>query len=132
MCKAVDLTKELYKIYDEAKSSYEQTWKDIQKYDLIQEDILHLIEFNKFNACEGYMLSKRLQELRVLRRNAKNERQALQSLITKIEPTLQNTKKAIDKIEKSFNNKTYNPRIIKVFSKESICNLKIEEIKEAQ
>ena len=132
MCKAVDLTKELYKIYDEAKSSYEQTWKDIQKYDLIQEDILHLIEFNKFNACEGYMLSKRLQELRVLRRNAKNERQALQSLITKIEPTLQNTKKAIDKIEKSFNNKKYNPRIIKVFSKESICNLKIEEIKEAQ
>lgn len=132
MCKAVDLTKELYKIYDEAKSSYEQTWKDIQKYDLIQEDILHLIEFNKFNACEGYMLSKRLQELRVLRRNAKNERQALQSLITKIEPTLQNTKKAIDKIEKSFNNKKYNPRIIKVFSKESICNLKIEGIKEAQ
>ena len=132
MCKAVDLTKELYKIYDEAKSSCEQTWKDIQKYDLMQEDILHLIEFNKFNACEGYMLSKRLKELRILRRNAKNERQALQSLITKIEPTLQNTKKAIDKIEKSFNNKKYNPRIIKVFSKESICNLKIEEIKEAQ
>lgn len=132
MCKAVDLTKELYKIYDEAKSSYEQTWKDIQKYDLMQEDILHLIEFNKFNACEGYMLSKRLQELRVLRRNAKNERQALQSLISKIEPTLKSTKKAIDKIEKSFNKKTYNPRIIKVFSKESICNLKMEEIKEAQ
>jgi len=70
--------------------------------------------------------------LRVLRRNAKNERQALQSLISKIEPTLKSTKKAIDKIEKSFNNKTYNPRIIKVFSKESICNLKMEEIKEAQ
>ena len=132
MCKAVDLTKELYKIYDEAKSSCEQTWKDIQKYDLMQEDILHLIEFNKFNACEGYMLSKRLKELRILRRNAKNERQALQSLISKIEPTLKSTKKAIDKIEKSFNNKKYNPRIIKVFSKESICNLKIEEIKEAQ
>lgn len=132
MCKAVDLTKELYKIYDEAKSSYKKAWKDIQKYDLIQEDILHLIEFNKFNAYEGYMLSKKLKELRVLRRNAKNEKQALQSLIAKIEPTLQNTKKTIDKIEKSFNNKTYNPRIIKIFSKESICNLKMEEIKEAQ
>ena len=132
MCKAVDLTKELYKIYDEAKSSYEQTWKDIQKYDLIQEDILHLIEFNKFNEREGYLLSKRLKELRVLRRKAKNEGQALQSLITNIEPTIKSTKKAIDKIAKSFNKKTYNPRIIKVFSKESICNLKMEEIKEAQ
>ena len=131
MCKAVDLTKELYKIYDEAKSSYEQTWKDIQKYDLIQEDILHLIEFNKFNEFEGYMLSKRLKELRVLRRKAKNEGQA-PVFNYKDRANSTNTKKAIDKIEKSFNNKKYNPRIIKVFSKESICNLKIEEIKEAQ
>ena len=52
------------------------TLKDAQKYDLIQEDILHLIEFNKFNEREGYLLSKRLKELR-FKKKSKMKGQAL-------------------------------------------------------
>ena len=38
-----------------------------------EQDILHYIEFNKFNAAEGYKLSKRLQDIRKKRRIIKNK-----------------------------------------------------------
>ena len=38
-----------------------------------EQDILHYIEFNKFNAAEGYKLSKRLQNIRKERRIIKNK-----------------------------------------------------------
>lgn len=38
-----------------------------------EQDILHYIEFNKFNAAEGYKLSKKLQDIRKERRIIKNK-----------------------------------------------------------
>lgn len=38
-----------------------------------EQDVLHYIEFNKFNAAEGYKLSKKLQDIRKERRIIKNK-----------------------------------------------------------
>jgi len=45
-----------------------------------QEDLLHVLENEKFNASDGYKLAKMIQELRAERRNKKNELQTLEIL----------------------------------------------------
>lgn len=45
----------------------------LREVDGKEQDILHYIEFNKFNAAEGYKLSKKLQDIRKERRIIKNK-----------------------------------------------------------
>lgn len=45
---------------------------ELQAVDLMQEDLLHMIEFHNFNASEGYNFAKMLQEVRQERRKIKN------------------------------------------------------------
>lgn len=73
-------------------------------------DILHFLEFNTFSACEGYKLCKALKELRLKRREVKNELEII-SIINNhncIHIANGNTNKAISGIE----NKQYAPRVL--------------------
>lgn len=73
-------------------------------------DILHYIEFYSFNACEGYKLTKELKELRLKRRDIKNQLQAINIISSHTCNMLTDgkTNKALCDIE----NKQYTPRIL--------------------
>lgn len=46
--------------------------KEMQEVDLMEQDLLHMVEFHNFNASEGYNFAKMLQEIRQERRKIKN------------------------------------------------------------
>lgn len=75
-------------------------------YDRQQSDILHKIEFEKFNACQGYNLSKSIKILREKRRQVKN---ALM-FIDRTENS-KDISVIISEINK-LQNKKYSPRIL--------------------
>jgi hypothetical protein len=53
-------------------------------YDLAEQDILHYIEFEKYDAPTGSKLLKKLKEIRLARREIKDEYEELQSILHKI------------------------------------------------
>ena len=81
------------------------------KVDQEISDILHYIEFFSFNACEGYKLAKGLKELRLKRRDIKNQLEAINIISHHTCNMLTDgkTNKALCNIE----NKQYTPRILK-------------------
>lgn len=46
---------------------------NLSDLDLEEQDLLHYIETEKFNAVEGYKLSRKIKEIRLERRKVKNE-----------------------------------------------------------
>lgn len=52
--------------------------------DLAEQDILHYIEFEKYDAATGAKLLKRLKEVRRERRSIKNEYEELQSILRRM------------------------------------------------
>lgn len=85
-------------------------------------DILHFLEFNTFSACEGYKLCKALKELRLKRREVKNELEIINILNCHTCNNIANgnTNKAISGIS----NRHYTPRVLtKLFEQRSISNL---------
>ena len=85
-------------------------------------DILHFLEFNTFSACEGYKLCKALKELRLKRREVKNELELINIInmhnCTHIANG--NTNKAISGIE----NKKYAPRVLtELFEQRNISSI---------
>lgn len=73
-------------------------------------DILHFIEFEKFSACEGFKLCRALKELRLKRREVKNELELINIINCHTCNNMANgsTNKAIASIE----SKQYTPRIL--------------------
>lgn len=55
------------------------------KCDLVEQDILHYIEFEKYDAPTGARLLKRLKEARIERRVIKNEYEELQSILKRFQ-----------------------------------------------
>jgi hypothetical protein len=85
-------------------------------------DVLHFLEFNSFSACEGYKLCKALKELRLKRREVKNELEIINILNTHNCNHIANgnTNKAISGIE----NKQYSPRVLnELFEQRRIDNI---------
>lgn len=80
------------------------------KIDQEISDILHYIEFYSFSACDGYKLAKELKELRLKRRDIKNQLQAINIIKTHTCNMLTDgrTNKALCSID----NKQYTPRIL--------------------
>jgi 5'-deoxynucleotidase YfbR-like HD superfamily hydrolase len=83
------------------------------------QDLLHVLEFTKFNASEGYKLSKQLQAARQERRKLKNENEllgGLSKIMLKIKPQTDNLNAVIGDIRKRKQmqtNRTYHCRVRK-------------------
>ncbi len=80
----------------------------------MQLDLLHKIENEHFNAVEGYYLAKELHDLRVERRNIKNELHNigdLRSCIHSLRKGLTTFANTLSKLEEKQNNPIYKPRI---------------------
>lgn len=105
-----------------------QTYSNLSTLDKEQSDVLHMIEFGNFNACEGYKLAKRLQEIRWARRNAKDTIEKIkksQSTIDKyksLKQSLQKSSMAVCEVSESHENRKYKTRVID--SKDDIANLR--------
>jgi len=74
----------------------------ISKKEAETQDILHFVEFYDLNACEGYMIYKRLQQIRLERRFAKDE-------LIKVNTFLQSDFQKIDLTPKK-EKRSYTPR----------------------
>lgn len=80
------------------------------RLDQEQEDLLHAIEFRRENAPGGYILYKQLHDLRVERRQCKNDLQYISILEEAMKGVnVIGMKQKID----SFDNKKYKPRVRK-------------------
>jgi len=116
MYKAKDFSKQLVQIYEEIKQEYNNIVKETSKTDLMIQDMLHNIEFNTFNASQGYKLAKQIKDIRVERRKYKEELEAMLSLYNFIRPISKNLYEinvAITKLESHQKTRIYTPRILK-------------------
>lgn len=86
-------------------------WLEQQLSESDQEilDLLHYIEFYDFNACEGYKLAKKLKNIRLKRRNAKNQLEAIK-IINNTCNMLANG--STDLALRRLDNQHYKPRIL--------------------
>lgn len=80
MCKASEYLNQLDSIVRNIDREYSRVSKKQQEYDLMLSDHYHKIETANFNACEGYYLTKELQEILRKRRVIKDELARLNSL----------------------------------------------------
>lgn len=71
MNKTKEYINELQTIIANVDEQFKLLSEALSNYDKKQQDYLHKIERNNFNACEGYKLAKELHNLRVERRNIK-------------------------------------------------------------
>lgn len=76
---------ELNEYVSSLRKRYNEIIGTQSKYDLAEQDILHFIEFEKCDAVTGSKLLKKLKEVRILRREIKNECEELQSILDKID-----------------------------------------------
>ena len=84
---------------------------ELNKYDLMCTDIEHKIENSSFSASQGYLLAKKLQEVRKERRKVKNEQEKCRLLLNKNFAQLRShdLQMELDSVEKRTN---YTPRIL--------------------
>jgi len=116
VCKAKEYIGQISTIYDNMQKEYKNLSTENSKTDLMMQDILHKIEFENFNACEGYKLAKQIKDVRAERRQYKNELEAMQSLMDSIKPvikTVRNAENKVIEIERKQKVRTYKPKVLK-------------------
>jgi hypothetical protein len=119
MCKAKEYTNQLTDILNNIGKDYNYYIQENRKTDLMIQDVLHKIEFDNFNAAEGYCLAKQIKDIRNDRRIYKNELETLQSLKMQLSPvmnTVKEVKNNIIKLEKKQKERIYKPRVLKEVS----------------
>ncbi len=120
MCKAKHYTEQLLSIYNSINSDIEQNYTRLTKLEGIEQDLLHILEAGKFNARQGYMLAKKIKEVRIERRKVKIEWQVLNNLkksfcdkncdLLKLVDS--KIKQQDDLLVKLSENKVYKPRVL--------------------
>lgn len=80
MCKASTHLSEMEKLISRINCDFDKLNKALSKYDKLISEHYHKIESANFNACEGFYLSKNLQELLRKRRIVKDEYLRLSSV----------------------------------------------------
>lgn len=80
MCLADNYSKQLISLYEEIIEQHNNVVKELKDIELIHNDIEHIIENENFNASQGFMYAKKLQEIRKKRRLLKAELVTLEQL----------------------------------------------------
>lgn len=120
MCIAANYSEQLLEIYNNINTEVYRLCAEVNKADLYDMDMLHIIEKGGFNACEGYKLAKMIHENRVSRRKAKNELEPLKRLknnfIDKNMELLNKTHQEVIRRDNILTDlterKVYNPRVL--------------------
>lgn len=95
------------------QSEYDEVKKENSKLDLEISDVLHYIEFNNFNAVQGYKLAKMLKNITERRREVKKAQAQLDIILNN---TISSVSKKGDKIanieKEEYCNERYTPRVL--------------------
>lgn len=116
MCKAKGYAKRFSNLYQDLKGEYSSLVEENKISDAMIQDLLHSIEFENFNVVQGYKLAKQIKDIRIQRRELKNEFEAMQSLYSFIQPMINKIEQAdkrVDKILETQKRRIYTPRILK-------------------
>lgn len=120
MCKSVKSIQFMYKSVVDLEHRSNVLNKHLDELQKCQQDILHMIENeDRMNVVRGYDLAKALHDIRVVRREVKNELEVLNKVIPKMKLIKQTlnciNQQAISvdkKMKKLSENKVYNNRIL--------------------
>lgn len=110
-------TEQLQKVVSQTPQRIKKLNEMIQKADWEEQDILHLIELENFNAFQGYDMAEKLQKVRKKRRKYKDELEALSALNrvannnSKLESHVNLLSKSLKEDEEKKEKRKYNVRI---------------------
>ena len=76
--------KEVQELYKRLKRDYEEAKVRESEIDILQQNILHYIEIENYNAAQGSQLIKKLKEVRKARRVIKAQCNELQLLVCRL------------------------------------------------
>ena len=82
--------------------------KELSKCDLMQEDVLHKIEFDSVMGVQGVRLVKQLKEIRIKRREVKDKL----SFLTMLKTKGMTGAASIWDWEKAIEDRKYTPRVL--------------------
>lgn len=119
MCTAVNYASQLIRLLNEIENKRNYLRQKESDLELAQQDLLHKIEAENFNVVQAYDIAKGLKDIRVMRRQVKNELLVLEDLVITTNgmrtPLLKTKDKIGDKYIKlsvATEQKKYNPRKI--------------------
>jgi hypothetical protein len=119
MCHAKILGEKLLELTNEIKQKLIDCNNQLSNIDVQISDVLHYIENENFNACQGFIYAKKLKELRLQRRRIKAEIEPLRMLnavtsknVQPLKCTLGNVVKKNEDLQKCIDEKKYIPRAI--------------------
>lgn len=99
MNEAIDYIVKIKQIIEDVNSEFTKLNSQLQRHDLIECDILHMLEQqDKLSAVKGYKYAKLLKDNRNQRRLVKNELDMIKSLSCRFEDIMPKINKAEDKI----------------------------------
>lgn len=120
MCKAKNTISQILQLCEEAEQYFKEKSNRLSILDGMQQDILHMLEDDRFNAAEGYKYAKKLQEIRQERRIIKQEVETMLVFKPYMGNVISQAKKSQEKVTELDNkltylhkNKIYNPRVLK-------------------
>lgn len=95
----------------EAENRRDELHKELSRIDKSICDLAHYVEFRKLNACLGYEVYKKWHDLRLERRQIKNELDVVNIILNK--DMSDSLSDAVDKFVNGLTNKNYEPRVLK-------------------
>lgn len=116
MCEAIKLTVKLITDIHNIEKAFAETSSELSMRDMETQDILHEIEFGKFNASQGYAFAKKLKQIRQERRKVKDENQELMRIHSFIDSNkhvfdgLKKIQSSIQKNITNYENRTYTQK----------------------
>lgn len=93
MCKTIEFIDQILQLCDDADKYFKENRAKLKTLEAMQQDVLHLIENDNFNACEGYLYAKKLQDIRKERRLVKNKIETILSF----KPEMGDIRKRLEK-----------------------------------
>lgn len=117
MCIAKRIAKNINQLLNQVDVEHNLLAKEQLRLEQATQDLLHEMELTTFNACEGYYLAKRIKDIRIQRREIKNELNELTALKTfaskgQFRCELDNVVKSIELKEKAKEKALYAPRVL--------------------
>lgn len=114
---AINITHDFLELLNMIEKEWPAWWDDVKKDEGEVQDLLHEIEFTKFDACHGYQLSKQIKAARQHRREMKEQIEVLRPLRDFLDNNKQlkiSLYKVLNLMEKTVENqgsRIYTPRV---------------------
>ena len=96
--------KEIVSYAKTLQSEYDEVKEEKSKLDMEITDVLHYIEFNNFNAVQGYKLAKMLKNIMERRREVKKTETQLDIILNNTISSISQTKESVPYLLNAFCN----------------------------